>query len=248
MHDYISDELFHFVGHSNPTDHDKNLSTLLAVIRSGCVACKPPDSDDIVIGWGVTEVKHDRDKKLENEELVVSGITCYCDIPFELLNRHTAKYGCFGLSFKRSLLIRFGARPVTYVPMRSDDCPSPYGRTMLRDVEATFEGFMRHVYDPLGDDLPIGSRRVGAIPTNATESIRALYSLVIRDMLAFIKPYDAELPADDFNYFYSEREWRRLGGLKFSTDEICTVIVKDGYEDKFREEMPDFPGEVKVVK
>jgi hypothetical protein len=239
MTDYISNELFHFVGRKAPTDHERNFEVLLKILRSKCISSKPPE-----VGWGTTSVTLTRGAKLEDEELAVSNITCYCDIPVDLLARHTEKYGCFGLSFDRSLLAQYGARPVLYVPMKSDNWRSPYGATMLRDIEAIFEGFMRHLYDENFPAPNQSTRSVGSIPGNAQQSIQALHGLLLKDFLAYIKPYDSELHVDDLNYFYSEREWRRIGGLMFGYDDIQAIVVRDGFEKRLREALPEFRGRV----
>ena len=237
--EYISDELFHFVGRRAPDDNERNFKTLLQVINSNCISSKPPE-----VGWGATTVTLTRGKSLESEELAVSNITCYCDIPVESLGRHTAKYGCFGLSFDRSMLARSGARPVLYVPISSGDHLSPYGSTLLRDIEAIFEGYMRHLYEKECQGNSERSRTLCAIPGTPQEAAEALHGLLLKDFLAYIKPYNSELSVDDINYFYSEREWHRLGGLMFGLGDIRTIVVKAGYEQRLLEAIPDFRGRV----
>ncbi len=116
MPDFLSRALFHFVGHANPDDHEKNYSLLRLILESGCVS-HPPHAGD----WGAVSYAVDLTKRLHFEELLVPTITCYCDIPFESLPIHTAKYGAFGLSLSRHHLTKYGARPVIYSPVRADD-------------------------------------------------------------------------------------------------------------------------------
>lgn len=243
MTDYISDELFHFVGHRHPLAHDDNFNTLLAIIASGCVSSEPP-----TIGWGPTTVRLKQGASLETEGLAVSNITCYCDIPPGALDLHASKYGCFGLSFSRHLLIGYGARPVLYVPMQSTDWGSPYGRTLLRDVQAVFQGFMTQLYEPSATDLTAHSRVLTHAPATPAEALAALHSTLLRDFLAYIKPYDSELPSDHDRYFYAEREWRRIGSLMFSLDDVRTIVLAPGYEARFREAVPNFRGNIMAVQ
>src|SRR5258708_6962023 len=100
---YTSDELFHFVGRAHPNDHEANYETLLKVLRGGHISHPPHDPN-----WGKTRQEFNWDKGLITEELIVPTVTCYCDIPMECLKLHTSKYGQFGLSFDRELLIRYG--------------------------------------------------------------------------------------------------------------------------------------------
>lgn len=237
MPDYLSEELFHFVGNGHPDDHETNFETLLKILRSGCISCNPPE-----IGWGKTTLTLERGQSLLNETLVRGQITCYCDIPRDLLGRHTAKYGSFGVGLHRLQLARYGARPVLYVPMTSTDHLGIYGATLLRDIEAKFEAFMEHLYEENRTDGY--TRNMTSIPSNSSDTIRAMRGLLEKDFLAFIKPYNAGLEPDDINYFYSEREWRRLGGFMFKLHDITSIVVKSGYKVKLHDAIPDYRGVV----
>lgn len=241
MAEYVSDELFHFVGKGHPDDHERNFETLLKILNSGCVSSEPPK-----VGWGPTTVQLRRDARLEHEQLAVSNITCYCDIPPASLGLHTSKYGSFGLSFSRHLLVKCGARPVLYVPMRADDHGSPYGKMLLRDIEAVFKGFLTQLYEPTAPKSD-RSRRLTCVPETALEALEALHSVLLKDFLAYIKPYDSELPVNDAKYYYAEREWRRIGGLMFSVDEIRTIAVARGYESRLRAKVPAYHGGVLLI-
>ena len=235
--DYLSDELFHFVGNGHPEDHEANFETLLKILRSGCVACNPPE-----IGWGKTTLTLMRGQSLLNETLVKGQITCYCDIPRDLLGRHTTKYGSFGVGLHRLQLARYGARPVLYVPMTSTDHLGIYGATLLLDIEAKLEAFMEHLY--AGNTKDDYTRNMASIPSNSDHTIRAMRGLLEKDFLAYIKPYNAELDPDDIDYFYSEREWRRLGGFMFKLNDVTSVVVKSGYKQKLHDAIPEYCGEV----
>lgn len=243
MAEYISDELFHFVGQRDPLAHEQNFDTLLKIINSGCVSSDPPN-----VGWGSPTVQLKRGARLEEEELAVSNITCYCDIPSKALKLHVAKYGSFGLSFSRHLLIKYGARPVHYVPMQGADWGASHGKTLLRDIQAVFEGFMTQIYEPIARDTTAHNRTLTQIPSTPYEAAEALHSVLLKDLLAYIKPYDSELTEMHQRYFYAEREWRRIGGLMFSLNEVKTIAVADGYESRLRTAIPDFRGNIIVVR
>ena len=120
-------------------------------------------------------------------------MTCFCDIPYEGLTIHLSKYGPFGLSLDRHHLIRYGARPVMYVPKRADDWGSLNGSTLLRDLEATFRGYETQLAKPTNLPAKV-SRPLGREPSSQAEAINALGTLLTKDFLAFVKPYDSELP------------------------------------------------------
>lgn len=239
--DYLSDELFHLVGNRRPMEHETNFNTLLKVLRSRCVSANPPQ-----VGQGNIRVKVDRGETLHSEKLVSADITCYCDIPSPLLARHSTKYGFFGIGFHRVHLARRGARPVTYVPMTSHDRLSIYGGTILQDIQAKFEGYMRHLYEPLRKTSNVRSRSLCSIPETPDDAVANLHGLLVKDFMAFIKPYYAELSTDDINYFYSEREWRLLGGLMFEYQDLSSVIVKAGYKQRLSDAMPEIQNIIEI--
>ena len=61
-----------------------------------------------------------------------------------------------------------------------------------------------------------------------------------KDLLAFLKPFDANLADDDPENFYMEREWRKFGNLEFKQHDVVKVIVAKGYLDRARANFPAF--------
>jgi hypothetical protein len=236
---FISDVLFHFVGRAHPSDHERNYDVLKIILSQGCVS-HPPHDDT----WGATSYKIDLSRPLVSEKMLVPTVTCYCDIPFDHLPLHLGKYGKFGLSLNKHLLIKYGARPVIYVPLRSDDWAGSHGgHTWLRDVEVAYRGFRTHIYDKLGHSRST-SRSPDALPTSPEEVAVALDSALTLNFLAFIKPYDSFLSDSDINYFYSEREWRKFGNQRFELQDVEHVVVAKGYIDRLRKELPQYAGKV----
>lgn len=234
---YISAELFHFFGRSAPLDHERNYKLLRTVLTSGCISHPPHD-----LGWGTVAYSLDISKRLAREEMFVPTVTCYCDIPYEQLGPHISKYGSFGLSFSRHHLTKVGARPVTYVPCRPDDWRGVFtGQTLLKELEATFVGVhqQRAVLAP-----DVDGKRTGVgletLPKSAAEALeKSEHTLALR-VLAFIKPYESTLDESDPNYYYSEREWRKLGNLMFEPNDILRVVVDHSFLARAREELPAF--------
>lgn len=240
---YISPELFHFVGSSAPLDHERNYTVLKAVLSCGCVSHPPHE-----VGWGKISYKLDFDKRLAHEELLVPTVTCYCDIPLEQLSPHIEKYGSFGVSFSRHQLTKLGARPVTYVPCRPDDWMGVFtGHTLLKELEATFRDVyeQRRLLEPpeLGTSRAIG---FGNPPSTVLESLqKAEHTLALR-VLAFVKPYESTLDESDPKYYYSEREWRKLGNLVFEPTDVVRIVVHETYLERAKKDLPIY-GERIVV-
>lgn len=239
MGQFISDVLFHFVGQRCPSDHEGNYEVLKKILSRGCVS-HPPHNDD----WGATTYEIDLSCTLVSEKMFVPTVTCYCDIPFEHLPLHLRKYGKFGLSLNKHLLIKYGARPVIYVPLRSDDWAGAHGgRTWLRDVEAAYRGFRTHIHDKV-ENRNITSRGLGTPPTSVAEASVAFNNTFTTNFLAFIKPYDSFLPDTSPTYYYSEREWRKFGNQRFEPWDVKHVVVAEGYVDRLRSELPQYADKV----
>lgn len=232
---YISSELFHFFGRSAPQDHERNYAVLKEVLASGCISHPPHE-----VGWGTIGYTLDISKRLAREEMLVPTVTCYCDIPFDLLGPHISKYGEFGLSFSRHLLTKLGARPVIYVPCRPDDWSGVFtGHTLLKELEATFIGVHEQLAALEGDNR--GAREgifLGSQPNSPLEAFaKAEHALALR-VLAFIKPYESTLDEADPQYYYSEREWRKLGNLVFEVSDVQRVVVNESFLERARHELP----------
>jgi abortive phage resistance protein AbiGi (putative antitoxin) len=224
-----SEELYHFVGSRSPDDDAANWKVLSSILSSKCVSHPPHE-----VGWGMTQYTIDFSKKLEEGELISPTITCYCDIPFKSLSIHCTKYGKFGISFRRELLARYGARPVTYIPLEPDHRGSPWGATLLRDIQCVFHALRNHVtIDPVLANIP-GTRNIGAPPKSPSHAIKAASSIMNKDILAFLKPFDTSLADDDPKNYYMEREWRKFGNLVFEAHDVVRVVVARGYGNRAR--------------
>jgi hypothetical protein len=234
----ISDELFHFVGRANPDDQEANFKMLCRVLEGGTISHPPHDGT-----WGQTSYKVDLSGLIHFEKLIVPTVTCYCDIPREALPIHTRKYGEFGLSLSRHHLIKYGARPVTYIPMRSDDwAGANSGTRVLSALQATYCGLVNQL-------VPTAGTRPDSLypaqePKSPEEAVFHLQRTLGLDVLAFIKPYDSMLNDHDDEYYYSEREWRKHGNMKFEPADVTAVVVHRDFVDRAKEALPAFAEKV----
>lgn len=236
--EYASDELFHFVGHSSSSDDNANFGKLREVLDSNCISHFPHDGSSGKVSHTTTW-----DNRLETEQLIIPSVTCYADIPFKALSIHTSKYGKFGVALPRWLLTKYGARPVTYIPMRSDDWQSINGLTLLRDIEAVVKGFDEQVVEKQkGEETR--SRTLGKKPSTTEEAISAIQSMLLKDFLAFIKPFNSELAHNDPNNYYMEREWRKYGNMMFEAGQVSKILVAKGYKDQTIENYPAYEDRV----
>ena len=159
---YFSDELFHFVGFAHPDDDEANYATLKLILQTGCISHPPHTSD-----WGATSICFTWEKALVSG-MIIPAVVCFADIPVEHLSLHVAKHGAFGLSLPRQLLARYGARPVMYIPLRSDNRGSPFGAELLRDIEQVYRRFQLHILEKTARPADV-SRRIGKLPGTEVE-------------------------------------------------------------------------------
>jgi hypothetical protein len=234
----ISDELFHFVGRANPNDHEANFKMLCRVLEGRTISHPPHDGT-----WGQTSITVDPSGFIHAERLIVPTVTCYCDIPREALSIHTRKYGEFGLSLSCHYLIQYGARPVTYIPMRPDDYAGAHsGTRVLSTLQATYLGLRNQLLSAAGE------RPGSSAPTRQPDSPETAMSHLKRtlevDVLAFIKPYDSTLNDHADDYYYAEREWRKHGNMKFEPVDVITVVVPPDFVERAKEALPAYATKV----
>lgn len=234
-HPYTTDVLAHFVGRKNPVDNDANLQKLLLVLGSGQVSYPPHSPDGDKTAYTIAP-----GKPLHTEELMWPTVTCFADIPEKSLPIHLEKYGLFGLGFRRDFLIRHGARPVTYVPMFSNEWMHAIGgRYMLEDIAAIYKGFDDYCEAKIADaGSPIG-RNMQEVPKSEEQVLRAVKTVFELYFLAFLKPFNSELPADHIDNYYMEREWRKYGYLRFNLVDVAHVWVAKGYKPAIESGYPD---------
>ncbi|WP_300336692.1 abortive infection system antitoxin AbiGi family protein [Accumulibacter sp.] len=239
---YTSKELFHFVGHNHPLDDDSNFRILKRILSDACVSYPPFDRD-----WGAVSYTINWEESLLSENLICPTVTCYADIPWDSLGPHIRKYGKLGLSFRKSRLIQYGARPVTYIPTGPNDWAGISGKTLLKDVEAVFKGYYNLVSSTLPDSDESHSRFLGEAPKTKDEAIQLMEDMFAKDFLSFIKPYNSQLDVDDPDNFYMEREWRKYGKMVFTPDDVVAIIVADGFKLPMSEAFPEYSRKVKEI-
>ncbi len=182
---------------------------------------------------------------ISSNEMYNPEVICFCDIPDTDREIHMRKYSRFGISFLKAFLIKKGANPVFYVAMNSmtgNDfqgyiCRSKYFDNMVREYHEFFRLLM---------DLIMQQRRTPGVQPdfNRLMEIQRFFDFHI---FSFLKFYDDSKPDKDPNNFYMEREWRILGNLEFKLDDINRVILPKTYAARFRQEIPNYIGQLTLV-
>ena len=217
---YVSDELTHFVGRSFRHEynaHEKQYRLLVDILKGGVLGKKARA--------GFT---HRPEASFSGNAYYRAEMVCFSDIPVPDLGIHMGKFSRFGLAFNKSLLIQRGANPVFYVARNS--LISDQGRQVSR--AELFDTFHQRIWRFFSEDAEEGC------------ADRELMDFLARQVFGYVKFYDDGLASDDDKNFYMEREWRVSGSLEFTLGEVRRVIFPERFARSFREDVPEYFGEI----
>lgn len=253
---YISRELTHFVGRGR--EETVQYETLVKILNGGLLTPLPGDPERA----GMSEVHINN--KLSDETMFLGRVVCFCDIPVADLDIHMSKYSRFGVAFNKEALVAKGANPVYYIA-KNPGIPRPRSiQEVLRKVyedlnqgkdanESLGETVSRvQIFDemlPLHHELfaaikDAGSDRLSELGVRDVRTVAAIEGFHDTYIGFFLKPFDSSLLDDDPDNVYMEREWRVLGNLTFTLDEVVRVIVPEAYARRFRDDVPSYYGQI----
>ena len=66
-------------------------------------------------------------------------------------------------------------------------------------------------------------------------------------IFSYLKFFDHMLNDDHEDNYYFEREWRVVGNVKFSPEDIKTIFMPSKFSEKFRDEYPQYGGQLIFV-
>jgi hypothetical protein len=232
----------HFVGRTAASDHDA-LERLIAIVTDGWLLSQNArvrgDRDENGAVFGLTPTA-----PLSGNDRYVPEMICFADIPAETLSIHTAKYGRFGLAFRKSFLIPKGARPVCYVPLGARTQPLARYDDIAEDWDELAEHFELEVNPLFGGTTRSGehgSPELGEAPA------ARIANWIGHDLLAFMKFFDPTLPDDDADNYYMEREWRCVRSIQFELDDIAYVFVAAGFRESFTDRFATLASKVREL-
>lgn len=257
---YVSRELTHFVGRAASTD-EARYATLAKILREGLLCPRPDRPDD-------TTLYHvDLGRWVSSNDLYLSGVVCFCDIPIEQIAIHMAKYSRFGLAFDKAFLVEQGANPVFYVArnsrVRSLATNEP---ELLRNASILFSGAGRdlanpvirkdyfdllvEVFDHFFQELeylafsPDSSSGAALRSSPHLAVVNSLRTFIELHLLSFLKFFDDRLTDEEVENYYMEREWRVLGNVRFDISDVVRVILPTAFARMFRKDFPEYFGQV----
>lgn len=226
---YISNELTHFVGRNLPNDEERY--QLFKQILSSEILMHPPFDSKIV----QSALYFDRGTPFTSNSMCFTNCVCFCDIPVEDLHIHMIKYGKFGIAFSKNFLLKKGANPLFYVAVDptihyEKEIDHPYDYTPYADY-----AFYEHA-DPL-----LWEHRIRKlIDSMGQVSETGVPDFVFYRILSFIKAFDINRDESDYENYYMEREWRCIGNVKFSLDDVRRVIFPEKFAKRFRSDFPEY--------
>jgi len=209
---------------------------------------------------------------LDSNEFVQPDTVCFCDIPFEpieFFRIHTGKYNRFGLAFRRIFLLRQGASPVFYIAKsapthlqlrgsagpyadfyRDDSIPSLFGTRTRAEFFNALKERLLEVIDATGnitqeylDQYQRGTSDPHEYKRRVFRSID-LPTALLPYLFGYTKFFDPELPDDDPENFYMEREWRVLGEVVFSLRDVTCIMLPPEYVSRFKSAVPNYSGPI----
>jgi len=252
---YVSDELTHLVGSKLLNDNEAQYKLLLKILK-----------EQQLRSLAFNQLTIDYEKNLSDDQMFCPSVVCFCDIPLGDLQIHMKKYGTFGLSFSKRVLIDKGANPVFYIAINSKvtvaqakgifwHSPSPAIPPPLSTVteggdrSTRYEYFNRmgHEYWILFDDLRKKIAASGQIPNWDWDRFRQLDDFLNYYIFSFFKPFYAGLSDDDKKNYYMEREWRVFQCVTFGPQEVSHVILPETYASRLKSNLPVYAGQIYPV-
>jgi len=238
MQRYVSQLLTHFVGRNVKQDEDR-YQLLLRILKSGwllssaMVNTKPEDLPSRI---KQPSYSYPLDISIiDLNDVFISDVVCFADIPLADLHLHMQKYSLFGISFKKDYLIKKGASPVFYISSDSID---------TSEKDASLETVFRN---ELQNYLNFSSNYQNNLIGQYTSSEMSQYKFqmfFLKRVLCFLKFWKSSKDDLDVDNFYLEREWRVYGGLPFSLDDVERIIIPRQFSKNLRVNIPEFNNEV----
>jgi hypothetical protein len=236
---YVSDELTHFVGRSQP-DEEARYALLVKILQAGFLTSDPESPQAKNRLEGIVAYRYTPHAPFSDPETYSIDCVCFCDIPVPDLPLHMGKYGPFGIAFAKPFLIAKGANPAFYWAGNA----LARGRSRRAYLD-DMVGHFHWLTDRLRADYPYPEDGTGAF--GVRDRLDRVIDFVNQYVLCFIKIFDDTLPDEDPDNFYMEREWRVAGGVAFSLEDVQRIILPRAYAERLRRDVPGYFGQIQFA-
>jgi len=234
MQRYISKELTHFVGRKLAFETDQ-YDLLMKILKEGWLTHEnhtPNVSGNLWVNMSA---------KMSQNEMYSLQMVCFCDIPKEDLALHTEKYSRFGLSFDKDFIVEKGGTPVYYLPKEAKVdlffqkvSKGAYFDKMIQDY---------HELSQLFHTLIMKSSTTAGVPKDS-HRLQELEFFFNFHILSQVQFFDHRLADNDPNNYYFEREWRVIGNVQFNIEDVKRILIPREYGKAFRQDCPQYHGEL----
>ncbi len=240
--EYVSTELFHFVGRQYQPAQKPQYQLLLKILKS-----------KVLLSSKRGDGPESADAGLVSGELMKVPAICFCDIPRDALRLHIKKYSQFGLSFSKRFLSDNGAKPVIYIPLKSKTCAGQ------KDRASDFPQRLTTLVKAL-TELERVTTATQNNPQVIVRSVKKLVSIAVAqrqfltdEVYDFIKMFDEDLPLEHKRNYYMEREWRLVKNgpqtqLKFKLSTVKHIVVPREFHKSILNEFPQLKNKVLLAQ
>jgi hypothetical protein len=172
------------------------------------------------------------------------------------------------LSFLKEFIASRGGNPVYYIPrsgaVRKTRDLKP-GEIQKIIIEHGHENLMEHMDETVSNAVYFNemlaeyhevfkifwdvARKIDPQPgvSGLFKRVIDLQRFLDFHIFSYLKFFDHMLNDDHEDNYYFEREWRIVGNVKFSPSDIKTIFMPSRFSEKFREEYPQYGGQLIFV-
>ncbi len=101
---------------------------------------------------------------------------------------------------------------------------------------------------PINRNDPDAPQNLGDLLNKFPAVITDLNWFFNYSIFSYLKFFDQSLSEDDPENYYFEREWRVLGEVKFDIKDVRRVLLPEEYAKRFREDLPDYYGQITFLE
>lgn len=240
MQRYVSSELSHFVGRGLEKQADQ-YEILVKILKSGWLT-HPPHNPNISGNLSVT------DGIFSDNDMYSPQVVCFCDIPVSDLALHSNKYSKFGLSFTKEFLADQGAVPVWYLPkagIPGTKRPLQLNTELPNHIKANIEEdniSLGDYFDRMVRESHALFHRnlINAPGPGVNREAMELARFWDFCIFSNIKFFDHKASDADAENYYMEREWRILGNVRFTLDDVKKVFLTEEFAANLRRDVPEY--------
>ena len=231
---YVSPYLTHLVGRTLRSDHNEQYERLKKILNDGCLRHDP--CDETTRNSVLLDIYYKKNVCTGTNEMYRPDMVCLCDIPTNDLHIHAEKYGRCGLAFAKDFIARRGGGPVHYVPKNA--APAWPGEEGAKRGDVFNQGVKAcyHLLDEL------------SCPNNEwSDRAKEVQQFLTANLFAYIRGFDHRLDDNDKDNYYRDREWRILGNLQFTMDDVEEVFLPKEYWPRLHNDFPELDEKRKSI-